>query len=260
MSKIKKALEKAGKARQEAIEIEAKSTRSPRREEISSVYTQTRIVPVDRELLRRNKIFSFFHEESMFEQFRILRIRIMDRMEELSGNTLLVTSARRGEGKTLVAINLAISIAQEFDRTALLVDANLKNPGVHTYLGLNPNKGLANVLLKEAQIPEILINPDIPRFVVMPAGKSLSCSAELLGSSFAETVFHDIKTRYPERFIILDSPPLLSSADSLVLSDYADAVLMVVEAEKTPAEDVKAAVELLEGKPLIGVVLNKMRN
>ena len=159
----------------------------------------------------------------------------------------------------MIAINLAISIAQKYDRTVLLVDANLKNPMVHSYLGIDVDRGLSDVLLKEANIHEVLINPSIPRFIITPAGRKVPGSAELLNSPTAEIVFHDIKTRYPERLVILDSPSILTCADPLVLADYADAVLLVIEAEKTPAEDIKEAVKLLQEKPLIGVVLNKVR-
>ncbi len=259
MSKIKKALEKIEEAERD-IKIKPKISRPPVKNEINPVYVQTRVVSLDEEVLLNNKIFSFFKDNILSEQLRILRTRIINKLEEIDGNTLLITSSRPGEGKTLVAINLAISIAQEYDKTALLVDANLKNPMVHTYLGINADKGLADVLLKNAQIHEVLINPSISRFIVMPAGKKLLGSAELLNSPTAEFVFHDIKTRYPERLIILDSPSLLTSADPLILADYADAILMVIEAEKTPAEDIKASVELLQEKPLIGVVLNKMRD
>ncbi len=260
MSKIKKALEKIGKTEKD-IRVGTKNFRQINvKKEINPVYVKTRVVPLDEKLLLNNKIFSFFKDNILSEQLRILRTRIINKLEENGGNTLLITSARSGEGKTLIAINLAISIAQEYDKTALLVDANLKNPMVHTYLGINIDKGLADVLLKNAQIEEVLINPSISRFIVMPAGKKLLDSAELLNSPTAEIIFHDIKTHYPERLIILDSPALLTSADPLVLADYADAVLMVIEAEKTPAEDIKAAIELLKDKPLIGVVLNKMRD
>ena len=258
MDKIKKALEKA-----EKIETDTKtqSTVTPPKieKEIAPVYTQTHVVSINEEVLLRNKIYSYFQDNPLTEQLRILRTKIINKLEKLNGNTILITSARSGEGKTLIAINLAISIAQKYDRTVLLVDSNLKNPMVHSYLGINVDKGLSDVLLGEAQIHEVLINPSIRRFIIMPAGKSIVGSAELLNSPTAEVVFHDIKTRYPERLIIFDSPSLLTSADPLVLADYADAVLMVIEAEKTPAEDVKKAVELLQEKPLIGAVLNKVR-
>jgi len=183
----------------------------------------------------------------------------MNALEDLEGNTLLVTSAHPGEGKTLTAINLAISLAQEFDRTVLLVDANLKAPAVHTYLGLPVQKGLAQVILGEATVPEVLVNPGLPRLVVLPAGKPFPGSAELLGAPSAEEVFLDIKTRYPERIILIDAPSVLHTADPLVLAEYADGILFLAEAERTPAEDVQKALELLKEKPLAGVVLNKYR-
>ena len=258
MDKIKKALEKAEKFEEN---IQTKTTVSLKKvgKELTPVYTQTRVVPIDEKILLNNKIYSYFQDNLLTEQLRVLRTKIIDKLEKINGNTILITSARPGEGKTLIAINLAISIAQKYDRTVLLVDANLKNPMVHSYLGIDVDKGLSDVLLKEAHIPEVLINPSIPRFIIMPAGKKISGSAELLNSPTAEIVFHDIKTRYPERLIIFDSPSILTCADPLVLADYADAVLLVIEAEKTPAEDIKEAVELLQEKPLVGVVLNKVR-
>ena len=258
MDKIKKALEKAEKFEEN---IQTKTTVSLKKvgKELTPVYTQTRVVPIDEKILLNNKIYSYFQDNLLTEQLRVLRTKIIDKLEKINGNTILITSARPGEGKTLIAINLAISIAQKYDRTVLLVDANLKNPMVHSYLGIDVDKGLSDVLLKEAHIHEVLINPSISRFIIMPAGKRVLGSAELLNSPTAEIVFHDIKTRYPERLIIFDSPSILTCADPLVLADYADAVLLVIEAEKTPAEDIKEAIKLLQEKPLVGVVLNKVR-
>ncbi len=262
MDKLKKALEKA-KGNNTEIELDTKIPKVsyiPKRKEIFPIYKQTKVVPIDKDHLRKNKIFSFFHEDSMAEQLKIMRTRILNQMEELNGNTLLITSAIPGEGKTLTSINLAISMAQEFDRTVLLVDANLKNPAIHNFLGLKVDKGLVNVLLKEVDIPEVLINPSIPRFVVLPAGKTFHGSAELLGSPYAETLFYEMKTRYAERFIIFDSSSLLTSADPLILAKYADAALMIVEAEKTPSENVEEAFKLLKSETsILGVVLNKVK-
>lgn len=257
MDRIKKALEKAGESRQDILELTRRVSWEGRKE-ISPQYVQTRVVPVDPQVLRRNKIFGFFEGDILTEQLKILHTRILDELEKIGGNSLLVTSALPGEGKTLTAINLAISIAREFDRTVLLVDANFKNPSVHTYLGLSVHKGLAHVLLKEAEIPEVLINPNLPRLVLMPAGKTITGSAEVLGSPYAESIFEEIKARYPERLVIFDSPSL-QTADPLVLADYADAILMVVEAERTTQEQFRSALEMLEKKPLVGVVLNKFR-
>ena len=258
MDKIKKALEKVEKMEENA-QVKGAVSSQKLTKELVPIYTKTRVVSIDEEVLLKNKIYSYFPDNPLTEQLRILRTKIINKLEKLNGNTILITSARPGEGKTLISINLAISIAQKYDRTVLLVDSNLKNPMVHTYLGIQVDKGLSDVLLGEAHIHEVLINPSIPRFIIMPAGKKVVGSAELLNSPSAEVIFHEIKTRYPERLIIFDSPSVLTCADPLVLADYADAVLMVIEAEKTPAEDIEEAVKLLQEKPLIGVVLNKVR-
>ncbi|RLA76067.1 MAG: hypothetical protein DRG33_08210, partial [Deltaproteobacteria bacterium] len=208
MDKIKKALEKAEKFEEN---IQTKTTAYSKKvgKELVPVYTQTRVVPIDEKILLNNKIYSYFQDNLLTEQLRVLRTKIIDKLEKINGNTILITSARPGEGKTLIAINLAISIAQKYDRTVLLVDANLKNPMVHSYLGIDVDRGLSDVLLKEANIHEVLINPSIPRFIITPAGRKVPGSAELLNSPTAEIVFHDIKTRYPERLVILDSPSIL---------------------------------------------------
>ncbi len=257
MSRIKKALEKAENSRKEIFESAQETSRVSKRREIQPQYIQTKVIPVAPHILKRHKIFGFFEEGALTEELRILHTRILDEMEKFNGNTLMVTSALPGEGKTFTAINLGLSIAREFDRTVLLVDANFKNPSVHSYLGLSVEKGLAHVLLREAQIPEVLVNPNLPRFVVLPAGKSLTGSAEILGSPYAESIFLELKTRYPERFIIIDAPSL-RSADPLVLSDYADAILLVVEAERTTDEDLLSALGMFKEKPLL-MVLNKLR-
>ena len=263
MSKLKKAMEKAKAQRREyGSEPFEEGTEKSLREsdgEVNPTYYITRTISVKPDILRRNKVISLFHEESVTDQIKILRTQILGTMERTGGNSLLITSARPGEGKTLTAINLAISISYEVDHTVLLVDANLRSPSVHTYLGLNMEKGLSDFLLQKADIPDLLINPGIDKLVILPGGKALPNSSELLGGPRMEALVAEIKKRYPDRFIIFDSSSLLESADPLVCADFADGILLVAEAEKTPVDDVKKAMELLNDKKLIGTLLNKAR-
>ena len=278
MSKLKKALEKAKEERQGDVSIFDNIAESVFKEnavsgvqaqqegEVRVTYTKTRIINVDHRILKQNKVISLFHEEKMTDQLKILRTQLLDRLEQIGGNSLLVTSANPGEGKTFTAVNLAISIAQELDRTVLLVDADLRPHSAHhkdfarDFLGANVSRGLADCLLSGAEIPELLFNPGIGKLTILPSGRPLTNSAELLGSSRMEAMASEIKARYSgDRIIIFDSPAILTCSDPMVLSRYADGILLVVEAEKTSADDLKRAMDLLKDRPVLGTLLNKAK-
>jgi non-specific protein-tyrosine kinase len=222
-------------------------------------YTRTRVHGVDRGWLMKNKIVTLFPEMVLTDQIHILRSQVLNQMEEIGGNSLLVTSPNPGEGKTWTAINLAVSMSHKLDQTVLLMDAKLRSPAVHLRLGLDGRRGLSDYLLREAEIPDLLINPGIEKLVVLPGGRPLVHSLELVGSQRMEGLVKEMKERYTDRFIIIDGAPVLSSADSLLLSRFVDAVLLVVAAERTQAKTVVRAMELLAGRRIIGAVLNKCR-
>ena len=214
---------------------------------------------IDPCVFKKNKIVSFFHEDALADQIKILRTQVLDRMKAINGNCLLVTSANSFEGKTLIALNLAVSISQEPNRSVLFVETDMRTSSLHRYLGMDLKKGLADYLIQEAEIPDVLLNPGIERLVILPGGRFLQTSAELLGSQRMELLVKEMKERYPERFIIFDGSSLMSYADSLMFSRFIDGILLVVEAEKTPRKDIKRCFELLKDKPLIGTVLNKVK-
>ena len=275
MSKIKKALDKAKMDRETGDDIfpewqeeQVKETDSPRntqhsqekvRREVNFTYTNTRVLNVNPSVLRENKIVSMYGNDEITDQIKILRTELLKQMEGLKGKTIMVTSSNRGEGKTIMAVNLAVSIAQELDRTVLLVDANLRDPAVHTCFGIDDLPGLSDYLKEEVPIQELLVNPGINKLTVLPAGKPVMDSSELLGSPRMEELVTDMKLRYEDRVIIFDTPSLLTSADPLALSKFVDGVLMVVEAERTSREDLRRAIELLEGNRILGTVFNKVR-
>ena len=275
MSKLKKALEKArmarqsrnGPAEQTGETSVAGSTPALQDDgEIQITYTRTKVIPIDPRVLRKNKVISLFHEDRMTDQLKILRTQILNRLKEIGGNSLLVTSVIPGEGKTFTAINLAISIAQELNRTVLLVDADLRHPLERhcdfscDFLGVDRGRGLSDYLMKNAEIPDLLFNPGIEKLTILPAGNPVPNSAELLGSARMATLAQELKNRYSgDRVIIYDSPSLLTCPDPMVLSRFVDGILLVVESERTPADDVKRAMELLKDKPVLGTLLNKRR-
>jgi Mrp family chromosome partitioning ATPase len=150
-------------------------------------------------------------------------------------------------------------MARKAQHTVLLVDADLRNPQVRSYLGFHAEMGLSHYLEDNVPLSQLLINPGIPKMIVLPAGKPLLRSTEILGSPKMERLVREMKTRYPERYVIFDCPPLLSVPDSLVFSSYVDGIVLVVEADKTPREQITKSIELLKDKPLLGLALNKGR-
>lgn len=225
--------------------------------EVNPVYCQTRTEMVDKNLLKRNRVVSFFNNGAIADQLKILDAQVLDKLNEINGNSLIITSPGSGEGKTLTSINLAVSFSQKVDKTVMLIDADLRAPSIHNVLGINVNKGLSDFLLGEAAIPELLINPGIAKMVFLPGGRPIENSTSLLGSPKMKMFVDEIKTKYQDRLIIFDSPSILSSADTLVFSSFVDGIILVAEAEKTTAKDIGKAVELLKDKPLIGTVFNK---
>src|SRR5207248_1587351 len=145
------------------------------------VYTKTRTIDIPRAKLRERRIVSGFDPCTFTEAFKILSTRVSRLLREHQWTTLAVTSAAEGEGKTLVAINLAISLARDFGHTALLVEADLRKPSVHDYFGMEQGLGLSDYLTADTPIEELLVNPGIPHFVFLPGGRPQLHSSEMLG-------------------------------------------------------------------------------
>jgi len=220
-------------------------------------YTETLKVDVPPELLRRNRIVAADPDEGLNNIYRMLRTRVMHRLRHNSYTTLALTSPGPGAGKTLTSINLAISMAMEVDKTVLLVDADLRRPSVHKFLGLHPASGLSDYLVKNIPLEQILINPGIPRFVVLPGGRPLVNSSEMLASPRMMDLVEELKTRYESRYVVFDLPPVLAVDDALAFTPSIDATMLIVEEGKSSEEEVKRSMELLSESNVIGAVLNK---
>lgn len=220
-------------------------------------YTTTRVVATDPAHLQRKRVINAATANQVFDSYRLLRTNILQRMREKNWTTLGVTSPTLNCGKTLTAINLAISIAMEVNQTVLLVDLDLRHPSIHRYFGIQPDVGLSDYIQSQANINDILFNPSIERMVVLPGKNPILNSSETLSSPRMVQLFTELKNRYRDRFIIFDLPPLLLSDDTLAFSPYTDAFLLVVEDNKTQINDIARAREMLKGANIVGSVLNK---
>ena len=171
-------------------------------------------------------------------------------------NCIMVTSTVSEEGKTMTALNLAISLAKEHDHTVLLVDTDLRRPSIHKYLNIKPEVGLVHCLRDNLPIEEALIKTGVGKLVVLPAGEAVQDPVDLLSSNRMKAIVKELKERYPERYVIFDTPPALPFADAGVLSGVVDATLFVVREGKAKLEDIVETLEELKRHRLLGVVYN----
>ncbi len=211
---------------------------------------------IDEALMETHRIIAHRTRCPEADVYRQLRTKILKIMNDSGYKTLAITSPRYGDGKTTVAINLGISIALDQKQTVLLVDLDIRKPNLHQYLGIKPQAGLTDYLLKDTPIPQCMTRPPFERVNLLPAGMSLENSSELLGSHKMISLAHEMKSRYPDRFVIYDMPPVLEQDDSLAFLPQVDAVLVVVRDGVTRSDDLKRSLSVLSGANVIGTVLN----
>ncbi|WP_281300091.1 MULTISPECIES: XrtA-associated tyrosine autokinase [unclassified Iodidimonas] len=174
-------------------------------------------------------------------------------------NLIMVTSAFPSEGKSFVALNLAISLACEVDFHVLLVDSDFERPAVFNRLGLGRRLGLMDMLKNpDTDLSEIILRTNIERLSLIGPGRRDDMSTELLASQRMQQIAQEMADRYPDRLIIFDTPPMLSCSEPAVLAELMGQVVFVVESNKTQREALEKAVQLLPADCKLGLVLNKM--
>jgi non-specific protein-tyrosine kinase len=224
---------------------------------IAPRYTVSRSVVLDQQLLSDNRCVAIFCDSAITEQYKVLRTQILSCTQEKGGTTIMITSANPREGKTLTAANLALTFAKQFEQTVLLVDCDLRQQGVHRLFGFESTMGLIDYLADNRPVSDIMIWPGIDKLTLISGGRLTNESTELLGSLRMRNLVDDMKTRYPDRFILFDVPPVLGGADSIVFAPFVDFIIVVVASGKTAASDVKKAIDLLPREKVIGFVLNR---
>jgi non-specific protein-tyrosine kinase len=256
--KIRKAMEKAKKdlAKQPASDIVAKHP-DLYQEWTSPVYSETRQVVLNKDVLAKNRCIAMSPGSPFLGPYKVLRTQIYKRTQAEGWNTLMVTSAVPGEGKSLTAINLALTFAKEFDQTVLLMDCDLHRQDIHKLMGIDSDLGLADYLVDERPLKDLLIWPGIEKLTLISGNRTIADSTEFLTSSRMTSLVQEIKNRYADRFVVFDTPPVLSGADAIAFVAQVDCFLMVVEADKTPLPDIKRALELLPKEKFLGFVLNR---
>jgi capsular exopolysaccharide synthesis family protein len=260
MEKIKKALELARQARGSNYAGSVLNRQRPRTDtplENKIHYSQTKTIELSKEKLREKRVILGDEHDAVSTSYKVLRTHVLQRMKVNHWKTLAITSPTEGNGKTLTAINLAISLARDINHSVLLMDLDLRHPSIHEYFFDKTHPGLSEYLIDDAELNDILFNPGIDRLVILPGNHTLTNSSEMLSSPKMVKLVEELKGRYPNRITIFDMPPLLSCDDVLAFLPYTDAIMLIVEEGGTRKDDLKRAYDLIAEKNLIGSVLNK---
>jgi len=190
------------------------------------------------------------------EEIRKLKTQIFLRFPN-PPHSILITSTVPQEGKTLVSVNLAMAISKEVHRKAILIDGDLRKPSIH--LGKSRNsKGLSNYLSDGTPLSEILINSEMENLQIIMAGPSTNRPSELIGSKRMGELLKSLKESGDNAYIIIDSPPIISTTEPTLLSEMVDGIILVVMADRTPRETIKRSVKSIDQKKIIGIVLNQV--
>ncbi|HWU84158.1 MAG TPA: XrtA-associated tyrosine autokinase [Rhodocyclaceae bacterium] len=175
-----------------------------------------------------------------------------------NGNLIMITSAVPGEGKSFTAANLAMSIATELDHTVLLVDADVARPSLPTLFDLPPSKGLLDVLVEPGtELNQVMLRTNIEKLSILPSGTRHAHATELLASEAMANLLEELASRYSDRVIIFDSPPLLVTTEARALASHMGQVVLVVRAERTTQAEVRHALSLIEATPVKMLMLNQ---
>jgi len=224
-----------------------------------------RFINIDINMLAENNMITNRSERSRInEEYRFIKRKLLlnafGKPSHLlkKPNIILVTSTVPNEGKTFNSINLALSIALEQDKTVLLVDADVVNPSIGKELRYESTSGLLDFLLGNIDdIGEVIYSTNIDKLKLLPAGSRHHLTHELLSSDRMEVLANELASRYPDRIIILDSPPLLGVSETQVLASLSGQAVVVVEEARTKTASINEAIKLLDPELAIGFILNK---
>lgn len=220
-------------------------------------YNQTTVIKLDQSSLERNRIVSHAKNNIYSGVFDSLRTQVLHKMEENGWKTIAVVSPTPASGKTFVSINLAISIAHQPQKTAILLDLDLRRPKIANYLGLNVAQSMNDYLQGNAKLEDLMISPGIARLVVVPTMRPVAKSSEVLSSSKVVNLIQELRDRYESRIVIFDAPPILNSDDAMVLLPQVDCFLLVIANGMSTKAEVEEAMHYLPQEKLLGVVFNK---
>ena len=198
------------------------------------------------------------------EEFRLVKRNLMTQLSQgssieyqRSSRLIMVTSARPGEGKTFISLNLALAFASERDVKALLVDVDTQHSSLQTILGISTELGIVDVLAGNRELSEVLIQTNIPNLMVLPSGRGGPHVPELFSSNRMAILMAEMTRRFADRYIIIDTPPCMASSDAAALAPLVGQIVFIVEAHHTQQMEIEASLSMLNACPRISLLLNK---
>ncbi len=190
------------------------------------------------------------------EQFRLLKNNILFPEKGLPPRCIMITSASPSEGKSFVAANLAVSLAQNIDEHVLLMDCDLRKPTLHSQFKVPGRPGLSDYLSRSKPLSDLLVKTFIPKLTLLPAGNLPKNPSELLSSEQMRRLVHEVKLRYSDRYIIIDTPPPYITSETNALVRQVDGVIIVIRHGKTRKKDIQNIIDIYGKDKIIGVVHN----
>jgi protein-tyrosine kinase len=203
------------------------------------------------------KLFAVTSPDSIdAEIFNVIKGHILFPRDGRMRRTIMVTSAFPGEGKTLVAANLAVNLAMGVHERVLLVDCDLRRPTLHTMLGYKNREGLHEYLTGKRKLEDLLIRTKIDKLTLLTAGKQTRQPADLLASSMMKNFLGELKDESENLFVVLDGSPCQVTAEASVLANYVDGIVFVIMARRSPREVIGKSIEKLGKDKILGIVFN----
>lgn len=190
------------------------------------------------------------------EQIRKLRTNLLFSHKETPLRCLMITSLLPGEGKSFVASNLAISISEIMEENVLLIDCDLHKSDIHKRFGFGEVSGLSDHIKKNIPLPSLLLKTTIPKLTILPGGQPSVNPTELLSSKRMAKLIEEVKTRYDDRVVILDTPPPQIAAETATIANLVDGVILIVKSGSTPKNSIMELSKIIEKEKVKGIVMN----